>query len=92
MPDTGVGRCFFISDGTVFSTASPFDSTMYLNRESRFYATILYNGATWKGRKVQTWVGENAGIGNGIDRFLPYNSSPYPNTTVTGYYFRKLAG
>ncbi|MBK8052000.1 MAG: RagB/SusD family nutrient uptake outer membrane protein [Saprospiraceae bacterium] len=82
---------FFISDGTVFSTASPFDSTMYLNRESRFYATILYNGATWKGRKVQTWVGENAGIGNGIDRFLPYNSSPYPNTTVTGYYFRKLA-
>jgi hypothetical protein len=35
-------------------------------------------------------VGENAALGNGLDRFLPYNSSPYPNTTVTGYYFRKL--
>lgn len=79
-----------MENGTEFSPALPFDSTMYLNRESRFYATILYNGAPWKGRKIQTWVGENTAVGNGLDRFLAYNSSPYPNTTVTGYYFRKL--
>jgi gamma-glutamylcyclotransferase (GGCT)/AIG2-like uncharacterized protein YtfP len=81
---------FLMENGAEFSTSSPFDSTMYRNRESRFYATILYNGASWKGRKIQTWIGENAAVGNGLDRFLPYNSSPYPNTTVTGYYFRKL--
>ncbi|MBU6168726.1 MAG: RagB/SusD family nutrient uptake outer membrane protein [Bacteroidetes bacterium] len=82
---------FLMENGTEFNTASPFDSSMYKQRESRFYATILYNGAPWKGRNIQTWIGENASLGNGSDRFLPYNSSPYPNTTVTGYYFRKLA-
>jgi len=81
---------FFMENGADFNPSSPFDSTMYLQRESRFYATILYNGAPWKGRTVQTWEGENASVGNGLDRFLAYNSSPYPNTTVTGYYFRKL--
>lgn len=81
---------FLMDNGTEFSPVSSFDSTMYINRESRFYATILYNGAPWKGRKIQTWIGENASVGNGLDRFLAYNSSPYPNTTVTGYYFRKL--
>ena len=81
---------FFMENGAEFNPFSPFDSTMYLQRESRFYATILYNGAPWKGRTVQTWEGENASVGNGLDRFLAYNSSPYPNTTVTGYYFRKL--
>nr|HMP30898.1 RagB/SusD family nutrient uptake outer membrane protein [Saprospiraceae bacterium] len=82
---------FLMADGSEFPENNPFDSTMYLNREGRFYATILYNGATWKGRKVETWVGANPTLGNGKDRFLAYNSNPYPNTTVTGYYFRKLA-
>jgi hypothetical protein len=81
---------FFMENGADFNLSSPFDSTMYLQRESRFYATILYNGAPWKGRTIQTWQGENPSVGNGLDRFLAYNSSPYPNTTVTGYYFRKL--
>ena len=78
-------------DGTEMSVNRPFDSTMYQNREARFYATILYNGATWKGRKVETWVGATPALGNGKDKFIAYNSNPYPNTTVTGYYFKKLA-
>jgi len=82
---------FLMEDGSEFDLSSPFDSTMYIGREKRFYATILYNGATWKNRKVETWVGENESLGAGVDRFLAYNSNPFPNTTVTGYYFKKLS-
>lgn len=82
---------YFMSDGREFDTSSPFDSTMYLNRESRFYASILYNGAQWKGRQIETFVGENAGVPNGRDRFIEYNSTPYPFSTVSGYYVRKFA-
>lgn len=50
----------------------------YLNRDSRFYATIFYNGAQWLGRPVETFEG-------GLDK---------PNSTLiqtaTGYYCRKF--
>lgn len=81
---------YLMSNGDRYNTNAPLDSTMYKNRESRFYASILYNGADWKGRKIETFVGES-GTPNGRDRFMEYGSSPYPNTTVTGYYVRKLA-
>ncbi|MDD5053124.1 MAG: RagB/SusD family nutrient uptake outer membrane protein [Sulfuricurvum sp.] len=29
----------------------------YANRDPRFYANILYNGATWQGRKMEMWDG-----------------------------------
>lgn len=31
----------------------------YVNREPRFYASILYDGAMFKGREVECWVNDN---------------------------------
>lgn len=81
---------YFMSNGDRYVINTALDSNLYKNRESRFYASITYNGADWKGRKIETFLGES-GTTNGKDRFMEYGSSPYPNTTVTGYYVRKLA-
>lgn len=91
VPTQELVDAFLMSDGSEFDPATPFDSTMYLNRESRFYATILYNGAAWKGRRIETWVGATPQDAYGRDRFIEYNSTPYPFSTVTGYYIRKMA-
>lgn len=51
--------------------------------EPRFHASILYNGAPWKGRRIETFVG-------GRDGYVEYGFQA--NTfgrTVTGYYLRK---
>lgn len=56
----------------------------YENLEPRFQATVLYNGAEWKGRKVEPFVG-------GIDGWCNWKDDPVPNgRTTTGYYLRKL--
>jgi starch-binding outer membrane protein, SusD/RagB family len=81
---------YMMSNGDRYSITTTLDSNLHKNRESRFYATITYNGADWKGRKIETFVGES-GTPNGKDRYMEYGSSPYPNTTTTGYYLRKLA-
>lgn len=53
----------------------------YVNRDPRFYATILYNGADYRGRQVETFLpgGKDSPDGN-----EPWNTSP------TGYYLRKF--
>lgn len=68
-----------MADGTDFSWANPQHAAdPYVGREPRFYASILYNGAPWKGRVVETFVGGKDGfaIGGG--------------TTSTGYYMKKF--
>lgn len=56
----------------------------YALLEPRFQATILYNGAAWKGRTIEPYVG-------GIDGFCTWNREPQPNgRTTTGYYLRKM--
>jgi hypothetical protein len=53
----------------------------YVNRDPRFYATILYNGASYRGRAIETFLpgGKDSPAGN-----EPWNTSP------TGYYMRKF--
>ncbi|MCK9413268.1 MAG: RagB/SusD family nutrient uptake outer membrane protein [Prolixibacteraceae bacterium] len=54
----------------------------YINRDPRFYASILYNGATFKGRAVETF------LPNGKDS---RGGALSPNDgTETGYYMRKF--
>lgn len=68
-----------MADGTDFSWNDPAKAANpYVNREPRFYTSILYNGAQWKGRTIETYVGglDGYGVGGG--------------TTCTGYYLRKL--
>jgi len=57
----------------------------YDNREPRFYANILYNGANWKGRTLQLYDG-------GTDGFMTYKNSGQDNVhkSTTGYIFRKF--
>ena len=58
-------------------------TTIYQSLEPRFQASVLYNGATWKGRKIETFVG-------GKDGYATYGETGVPKTTVTGYYMRKM--
>jgi len=51
----------------------------YENRDPRFYSDILYNGASWKGRTIETYTG-------GRDE-----TSTQTDHTRTGYSMRKLA-
>jgi starch-binding outer membrane protein, SusD/RagB family len=53
----------------------------YVDRDPRFYATILYNGADYRGRQIETFLpgGKDSPDGN-----EPWNTSP------TGYYLRKF--
>jgi hypothetical protein len=53
----------------------------YVNRDPRFYATILYDGAPFKGRAVETFVPKGQDSPEGA--LTPQNAS------VTGYYVRK---
>lgn len=51
--------------------------------EPRFQATILYNGASWKNRTIEPFVG-------GTDGWCTWNKEPQPQgRTTTGYYLRK---
>lgn len=55
----------------------------YAKLEPRFQATILYNGASWKNRKIEPFVG-------GTDGWCQWNKEPQPQgRTTTGYYLRK---
>ncbi len=53
----------------------------YNGRDPRFYASILYNGAPYRGRQIETFLpgGKDSPAGN-----EPWNTSP------TGYYLRKF--
>ena len=56
----------------------------YSKLEPRFAATILYNGASWKGRTIQPYV-------DGTDGWAQWKTEKEPKgRTVTGYYLRKL--
>lgn len=57
----------------------------YDQLEPRFHATVLYNGATWKGAVMDiTPTGEHG-------RYMDYRADNYAKgRTVTGYYLRKL--
>ncbi|MCQ2176723.1 MAG: RagB/SusD family nutrient uptake outer membrane protein [Bacteroidales bacterium] len=56
----------------------------YSRLEPRFQATILYNGAQWKDRNIEPYVG-------GTDGWATWRTDKEPKgKTVTGYYLRKL--
>lgn len=76
---------FEMADGSKFSWNNAVQAANpYVGREPRFYATILYHGAAWKGRTI------NSQAGNGIENFTEYSVTPDPKRTVTGYYIKKM--
>jgi hypothetical protein len=61
----------------------------WANRDPRFYASILYNGASWRGRNLQLDVRENATDG-GFMAFDTTGQNDPENRSTTGYIFRKF--
>ncbi len=71
-------------DWTPWHASDVTDTPPYELLEPRFHATILYNGAEWKGRTIESFV-------NGGDGFCVWNTEQDPKgRTTTGYYVRKL--
>lgn len=75
----------FVDDYEVLNggLAIPFDwsnpahaSAPYANRDPRFAATVVYNGASFKSTVIQTFTGGSSGL-------------PKQNATKTGYYLSK---
>jgi hypothetical protein len=56
----------------------------YSGREPRFSASIIYNGAPWKGRVIKTAPENNQ------EGYIDFKNSSDPRKTVTGYYLRKM--
>ena len=56
----------------------------YADLEPRFHATVLYNGAPWKGRKIEPYI-------NDLDGWATWRVEREPKgKTTTGYYLKKL--
>jgi hypothetical protein len=97
---------YAMMDGTPFSWSDPAHSTApYQNREPRFYATFLYDGAQWKPRspanqsldplgQIQTGTYQRTNAqGQAVTHFgLDTRNSPIENWngSHTGYYIRKF--
>ncbi len=64
------------STNTLYDPAQP-----YANRDPRFSATILYNGAPYRERNIETFVPGGRDSRDGKDNW---------NTTKTGYYLKKF--
>ena len=82
-----------MADGTPFDTLA-FETPgvdPYANRDPRFYSSILYNGADWEGRKIETYVSaDKSAFSDGKDKIVEFNTSGAAGSTVTGYYLKKF--
>ncbi len=81
-------------DSFDYADGHPFDVTDLANRfitnanvgqrDPRLAASVLYDGAIWKGRALECHEG-------GIDqKYFPYGAVKTPGNSITGYYMRKL--
>lgn len=65
-----------VTSNTLYDPTQP-----YANRDPRFNATILYNGAPYRERTIETFVPGGRDSRDGKDNW---------NTTKTGYYLKKF--
>lgn len=84
VPTSELVDSYDMADGTPFSWSGSMANDPYVGREPRFYASIIYNGATWKEKKVYTYVDAENGFAAYRD-----NMNPGEKQTVTGYFIRK---
>lgn len=84
VPTLEMVNSYKMQDGSEFDWNNPAHAANpHDNREPRFYASILYNGAPWKGRSIETFVG-------GTEGFEHYGSTQSSGGTTTGFYIRKM--
>ena len=92
VPTAELADSYDFSDGTEFdwSTYKKKHSDPYTDREPRFHATILYNGAPWEKRTIETFVGATSSVKDGADHFKEWKAMGWSEGyTCTGYYTRK---
>ncbi|WP_029902450.1 RagB/SusD family nutrient uptake outer membrane protein [Prevotella sp. 10(H)] len=78
-PTEDIVSQYQMADGSNFDWNNPIHAANpYAGREERFYSSILYNDADWKGRKIETFVGGKDGWSLG------------GTSTMTGYFLRKF--
>lgn len=71
-----------MTDGTDFNWDDQSEANApYENRDPRFYESILYNGAEYRGREVETFTPGGLDSQDGPDNW---------NTSKTGYYLKKF--
>lgn len=76
-PSQNLVDAYEMKDGTTFSWSNPVHADdPYLNRDPRFYETIITNGTSWNDAVVESFEGGKDGIGKN-------------NATSTGYYLKK---
>lgn len=104
-PTAGIVPTAELADMYEFADGTPFDwstwtrvkddkgkrlTDPYTYREPRFQATILYNGAQWEGRTIETYVGQTSSVADGVDASKTWTRAGTTNGhTCTGYYIRK---
>lgn len=67
---------------SITDPASGYDAqNPYINRDPRFYATVLYNGAQFRGRAIETFMPGGKDSPDGMGSW---------NTSPTGYSMRKF--
>lgn len=76
-PTQNLVDAYELNDGTPFDWNNPRHSARpYVNRDPRFYKTILYNGSSFMESTVETFEGGR-------------NAAPINGATLTGYYLKK---
>lgn len=74
--------CYETKNGLLPANDPTYNSqNPYINRDPRFYATILYDGAPFKGREIETFLPKGRDSKEGP--VTPFNASE------SGYYLRK---
>lgn len=64
------------------------ESNMYVNRDPRFYFTVIYNGASYFDQRTNNMTPVYTYSGASLDGLKPSSAN---TGTVTGYYVRKMA-
>lgn len=82
-PTQTMVEAYDLTNGLPANTSNPlFDPAKpYENRDPRFKATILYNGAPYRERNIETFIPGGKDSRDGNDNW---------NTTKTGYYLKKF--
>jgi hypothetical protein len=81
---------FRMADGSRFDWNNPEHAAdPYKNREPRFYASILYTGAPWRGDVIYTSINKPNSAGTDLvdNATMKRGTTSY---TMTGYYLKKL--
>ena len=89
-PTSELVDSYEMADGTPFSWETH-GADPYTGRDPRFYSSILFNGADWEGRKIETFVSADTSVfKHGKDKIVEFNTSGAAGSTVTGYYLKKF--